>query len=218
MNLSDYRPLISQAVIGLAVTIGAYMLLVDPPRARLATQRAGAIAPAQQLRKGEGLQSQIANLTQAVQRTQAESARISELGRPARDERNLFASLMTLAESCNVRIDELNPSKIAPRPAPPIIAGAPEGPPPVAPVPGDVAVGYSMTAIASYGDIARFVRAIRTDMGYAAVRKVRLLPVLDPSVKAVRAVIETEHFSFAAAAPDPSSVAGQTAAVGDPRP
>lgn len=211
MNLQDHRPLLAQAVIGAAVVVGGYMALIEPARKHLVDERAAGAAPAQQLRLGESLQGEMPRMTAAIKELSRETRQIALLGRPARDERDLFASVMTLAESCNVRIDELNPAKELRRMTPePAEAGTPQ---PGAPAPGDVTVGYSMTAVASYHDVARFIRAIRTELGYSAVRSVRIQPLIDERVKAVRAVIETEHYSFQT--PSGADQAGRTADAGD---
>jgi hypothetical protein len=212
MNLQDHRQLIAQAAIGLAVTVGGYMALIEPARKQLVQEREAAVAPGQQLKLGENLQREMSKMTETMHRLMRENARIAELGRPARDERDLFAAVMTLAESCNVRIDELNPAKIGPRPAVLPAAPAAEAQPGL-PAPGDVTVGYSMTAIATYDDIARFIKAMRTDLGYSAVRSVRVLPLNNDRVRAVRAVIETEHYSFETAT-DSADGAARTAAAG----
>jgi hypothetical protein len=43
---------------------------------------------------------------------------------------------------------------------------------------------------------------------------VRMMPLLDERVTLVRAVIETEHYSFDATTPSPGEEAGRTAAAG----
>jgi hypothetical protein len=199
MSNQEPRQLVAHAVIGLAVCIGGYMALVEPALKQAAAERAAMQEPAQQLKLAETLQGSTAAMTANLARLKQEEARIEEMGRPARDERDLFAAIMTLAAANRVRIDELNPMAAAPAAAKDAPAAA-----------RDAAVGYTMTATATYDDLTRFVRAVRTQLGYSVVRGMRVLPLMDDRVRAVRAVIETEHFAFdpRAAAPEGTPMAG----------
>lgn len=216
MNLQDRRQVIPHVAIALAVCLGGYMALVDPVRHKLAAERGAADAPAKELQQGETLQADIARMTQAMQKVTEERARIDELGRAARDERKLFASIMGLAAASNVRVDELNPAKVVAPAAPAKAANAPAGTPaPVLVAPGDTAVGYSMTAIATYEDLAKFLRALKSELGYTQVRSVRMMPVQDDKVKLIRATIETEHYAFDASPQSAAEDAMRTAAAGE---
>src|SRR5256885_11853316 len=59
--------------------------------------------------------------------------------------------------------------------------------------------------------IFSFLRAIRSELGYSRVRSVKMLPLFDEKVKAVRALIETEHFAF-----DPSRSEEHTSELQSP--
>lgn len=190
MNLQESRPLIAHALIAVSVCAGAYLVLVQGPSGRLAAAQAEADALAIEVRAAESLREKVPQMNAALERVRAEAARIRTLGRPARDERGLFAAVMSLAGAHDVRIDELNPTRAA-------TAGgsAPRGPE-RASSPGDVQVGYTMVAIATYDDLFAFVRGLESDLGHSMVRAVRIVPLQDDRSRLVRAVIETAHYSI----------------------
>jgi hypothetical protein len=201
VNEQEKRQLIAHSAIGLAVCIGAYMALVDSPRKTLATQRTENESLAAQVATAEGLRDQVPAMSAALDKAAQEAARISEFGRPARDERGLFAAMISLAAHHDIRLDELNPMRlgVARDAAPRADAAA---------MPHDAAVGYSMVAVGSYDHIVTFLRALSGELGYTLIRSVKLTPSVDDKVQLVRAIIETEHFSFDPSARAPLADAG----------
>lgn len=192
MNDQERRQLFAHGAMGLAACVGAYMALVDGPRKQLVATRTESIALAEQVRAAESLRDQVPAMTAALDKIARDEAQMKDMGRLAREERALFAAVMSLAGANHVRIDELNPVRsVGPAKAPP----PPPGQAPAAPA-NDTTVGYTMVAIASYEDVTAFITAIRTELGYALIRSVRMTPVQDERIKLVRAVIETEHYSF----------------------
>jgi len=193
---NDPRTVISQGVIGLAICVGGYMMAVDPVSAKLATAKAEEAALRAQAREAEALRDIVPQVTGASARAKAEADRIHEAGRLARNEQDLYATLTSIANECNVRIDQMSPVRITAK-------GAASGQVPDPAAPGlNAATGYSIDAAADYTDLTRFLRRIRTELGFAIVKTVRLTPTMDTRVKTVQAYIETEHFSFDASPVD----------------
>jgi hypothetical protein len=198
---NDPRSVISQGVIGLAICVGGYMMTVDPVNARLATAKAEEASLRAQARDAEALRDIVPQITAASARAKAEADRIHEAGRLARNEQDLYAALTSIANECNVRIDQMSPVKVATKAAPgqavdPNASGL------------NAATGYAIDAAADYTDLTRFLRRIRTELGYAVVKTVRLTPTMDTRVKMVQAYIETEHYSFDASPVDLSASTG----------
>ncbi len=192
MNDQERRQIVAHGAMGLAACVGAYMALVDGPRKQLVDAHAQVQALTEQVRTAEGLRDQIPAMTAALDKATHEVSQIRDMGRLAREERGLFAAMMALAGAHHVRLDELNPARVTSGPGKDraqltALTNVPQG---------DIAVGYTMVAVASYDEIAAFTEAIRNDLGYTLIRSVRLTPVQDERVKLVRAVIETEHYSF----------------------
>jgi hypothetical protein len=202
MSLQESRPLIAHALIAVSVCAGAYLLLVQGPSGRLAAARAEADALAIEVSTAESLREKVPQMNAALDRVRAEAARIRTLGRPARDERGLFAAVMALAGAHDVRIDELNPTRAATSgvSTPPLGAER-------APRSGDAQVGYTIVAIATYDDLFAFVAGLESDLGHSMVRAVRIVPLQDDRSRLVRAVIETAHYSFDTTAHAPGSLA-----------
>lgn len=201
-NANDPRTVISQGVIGLAICVGGYMMAVDPVSAKLAAAKAEESALRCQTRDAECLRDIVPQITAASARAKAEADRIHEFGRLARNERDLYATLTSIANECNVRIDQMSPVRIAAKAATP--GQAPE----VATSGLNAATGYTIDAAADYTDLTRFLRRIRTELGYSIVKTVRLTPTMDTRVKTVQAYIETEHLSFDASPVDLSAPGG----------
>ena len=125
---------------------------------------------------------------------------MAETGRLAREERDLFSAIMSLADENQVTVDGLNPAKAIARQgtAPGQIEAADAR---------DITVAYSISVTGTYPAMATFLRSLRTGLGHAQVRSVRLVPAPEERAQLVRAVIETEHYAFdttppEAAAPD----------------
>lgn len=196
---NDPRTVISQGVIGLAICVGGYMMAVDPVNAKLATAKAEEAALRGQARDAEALRDIVPQITAASTRAKAEAERIHEAGRLARNEQDLYATLTSIANECNVRIDQMSPVKVLAKTGQVQDAGASGF---------NAATGYTIDAAADYTDLTRFLRRIRTELGFAIVKSVRLTPTMDTRVKMVQAYIETEHLSFDASPVDLTAVPG----------
>jgi hypothetical protein len=192
----DRRQLIPHASIGVAACLGAYMMLVDGPRKELATARAEVSVLAGEVQVADGLNAKVPELTAALDRVSRRAESIAAKGRPARDERSLYAAITALAAEHRVRLDELNPTRKDANSNTSATPTSQEAGKPATATVSETAVGYSMVAIAAFDDLAGFVASMRTDLGFSCIRSVRITPVQDERVKLVRAVIETEHYSF----------------------
>jgi hypothetical protein len=181
-----HRQAALHGIIGLGVCIGGYTLLTAPAANRLAHARAEAARLTGEVARSGAIRDRVPAMTSELGAATRELATIDQRGRLARNERDLFAAITALGEREHVRIDQLAPSKSPP--------GAKQD---AAAKPGDAGVRCSMTAVASYADLAAFLRAIRSELGYSVVRSVRVTPLPDDRASAVRATIETEHFAFA---------------------
>jgi Tfp pilus assembly protein PilO len=187
------RQLLATAVIGLAACAGAYMGMVDQARSALARERARGASLAVKLQDAESARDSLPQFTAALARAREQAQAFERLSAPARDERALFSIIMAAAATHRLRIDQLNPSKA------PLMPSASPGLPPPPGSDKDAAVGYSLTAIGSYADLAAFLRTLRSDAGFTTIRSVRMIPTPDQSRQTARAVIETAHFAFDAA-------------------
>jgi hypothetical protein len=203
----DSRNMVAQGVIVLAVCVGGYMALVDGPRQKAAQAQSECQSIAAQVKDAEALRDQIPAFTASRERCKTEAKALAEKGRLAREERDLFSAIMSLADANHITIDQLTPAK-----APMKATGVPgQG---EAADARDITVAYSMSATGSYPDFASFLRSLRTGLGHSQVRSVRLTPAQDEHAQIVRAVIETEHYSFDATPPAQPDAARSTAAGG----
>jgi hypothetical protein len=198
------RTTLAQGVIALALCIGGYMAVVDPPRQQIVRVRGQSETIAAQLKEAEAMRSDVSRLAAGREKTRAEAAQISRAGRLARDERELYSALVALAESSGMTVDQLAPAKLPARPM--TLPGQAE-----AADARDAVVAYTITATGSYRAIAQFLGGLRGGLGYTLVRSVRLTATADESANMVRAVIETEHYSFDTA---PKAAPATTAAAG----
>jgi Tfp pilus assembly protein PilO len=187
------------AAAAVGACVGAYALLVSPAAKELSAARAEMAGLGDQVRQADSLDARLPAMMRELKALKAESAKFERASAPVRNERDLFAAISALAQKSGVRIDQMAPSKgVAPA------RGA---------LPGDAAVRCSITAVGPYGALAAFLRAMRRELGFTAVRSVRVSPLADDHASAVRAVIETEHFALDTSPPpaesDPSAGGGK---------
>lgn len=193
------RDLIARGVIAVAVFAGSYAVLVAPSRDELAQTRARTSSAQQELAEVEQLQNRLAQMTAALSRASDEAAAIERMGVMASDHRRLFAAIMRIGGEHGVRVDQLTPlGAVAP----------PQG---ISPDDArlDSTVAYRTTVIAPYERLPGFLHALRTGMGYAIIRSVRLSPTLNEN-NDVHAIIETEHSRF-----DPTVITGTDVRTAD---
>lgn len=201
MNVAKVRQLAAGVAIGLGVCVGGHMALVDPAEQSLADVRRALADRQAKLKSAETARDVMPQLAATLDRVRADADAIHQRSRLARDEGELFAAVTALSEAHNVRVDQLDPIKDQRQARGPRGKDAPAAP-------GDVTLAYSMTVLATYGDIVAFLGALQQDLGYTKVRLVQITPTPDTASKTVRAVIQTEHLAFDAApvaAADPAT-------------
>lgn len=183
------RAALVNGVIMVALCVGGYMMLVDGPRQRATDARVEAEAIAEQLKDADSQREDVPRLTSVREKIRSESARLADQGRLARDDRELYSTVMALADTSGVMVEQLLPAKLPPKPPVPLgQAGPPDA--------RDGQAAYNIAAVGTYAQVAEFIRGLRTTMGHTLVRSVRMTPTMDEESQIVRAVIETEHYAF----------------------
>lgn len=196
MNAHPSRSIAAPLIIAAAVLAGAHLMLVDPAKRHLAQARAQSAQHEAQARQLRAVQAALPALASATDQARHDAAAINLANAPAEDPGVLFATLADLASEHNVRVDQLDP--FTPRqPAlatlSPATAPAPtDAPPP----PADTQLGYSMTVVASYTDLASFLGAIQNRLGFTRILSVRLAPSPE-GPQTITARIQTVHHAFA---------------------
>lgn len=182
-------------IIAAAVIVGGHMMLVSPAKRHLAQARAQNIERETEAQRLQSLRSALPALAAAREQASLDAEAIERGNAPAKDPGILFASLAALASEHNVRVDQLDP--FVPRtsvaaPAQAVVAAAD---PAQAPLEPDIQLGYTMTVIASYGDLAAFLGAIQSELGFTRILSVRIAPAPE-GAETVAARIQTVHHAF----------------------
>ncbi|HVU63953.1 MAG TPA: hypothetical protein VHC70_08245 [Phycisphaerales bacterium] len=191
-----------------AVCGAAYYFLVDSARAQLAKVREE-VAQAQ---ARDAVRLGVGNLSEAkvqdLRRAIAERvANIKACSAPASDESIMFVRMSQLAADHALRVEQINPARStqqqpqAPVPSP---AGAPPAGTPAAQAaadaaavaPKDSSITYTLVVTGAYSDIAAFLGALPSKLGYTIVRGVRISQPNLVHPAQLRAEITTEHFAF----------------------
>jgi hypothetical protein len=222
MSGSAVRNVSAELVIGVAVCVGAYAVLIEPVERQLdQAARMNSQVEAERRRLEQGtLEPDVARRLLEQWNTRAE--RIEQMGRPARDEATLMALVSDLARAHDVRIEQVQPEAATARAggaAGPNPAGTP-GSPPTAAAGGsggapastgaerDARAGLSMTLVGSFENVVTFLNVLEISGGHARVASVRLTPASEPGAGTVTAVVRTEHFAFGVPATQSLSAAG----------
>lgn len=189
------RDTLAHGVIAATILVGAYMLVVDRLRHQLGQTRDEVAALTLQVRDSEQLRDRVPELTQAMRRAEQQAAEIRDRSIAAGNDRALYTALTELAQKHKVRLDELNPAAASARPTIESSGKTPPVPVDAAATEVEQAVAFSMVATASFSNIAEFMHAIQTQLGYSVIKNARILPVSEePGM--VRATISTEHYAF----------------------
>lgn len=116
-------------------------------------------------------------------------ARVRALSRISGDAARVYESLGTIAASCNVRVDRVEPLRSGARDSRPAVKA------------GGISISaesthYVIEAAGEYPDIARFLGALESRLGLSRVVSVRLAPapVTPGAPPTISASIETAHF------------------------
>lgn len=192
----ELRNVVAQGAIALMVCLGAFMFLVDPATKKLAIARAQEATLVSQASAVEALRNSVPQISAAATRAREEAERIQQTGRLARQEQELFAALSSLAARSKIRVDQLTPNKVIGTNKL-SAAGQPASPASDQPESSlNAAFGYTIDATAPYSDLAAFLKAVRTELGYCLVKSVRIAPTQEVNANLVHAIIVTEHYSF----------------------
>lgn len=196
------RKVAAELFVGLAVCGAAYYFAVQPLKRELQDLRTKIRAA--QAKDSIAAPPDPAKVAALFESIRIKSAAIAEQGEIARSEASMFARLNELASKFSVRIDELRSTGSsaaagAHAPAAPSPAPAPPPDPAVPPI-RDTRTTYEFTARGAYADVAAFLGAIGSDLGYAVVRGVRLVPTGEATPNQLAVTIQTEHFEFDVAA------------------
>ena len=199
------RSLVAQSVICGVGVIGVSMGVLEP----LNRANEDAMLRLEQAQRLAAHASEYALLApaQAAESASVEKrlAEIAERSAPARDAAKLNAAIESLASKAGVAVQRTQP-----RAAPDLAPSAPSGEDAEAsaPVTPDAALGFTIDAAGSFAGMARFVRALETDLGYTVVASVRLTPESERR-DLIRASITTQHFAFSLPKPAPGAGSGE---------
>lgn len=182
------RSFLPELAIGSACCAAGYFFLVDPLVKKLADARAEVDALTLTITRSENQPPVAADGARAAFAKNALDA-IAVRSTLASDQARLLQAVSTLADSCNVRVEQFSPA-------------TPRGP---RQIPGQSAAkvdpkiekrtALSISLTGTYADTARFVRAMQQDIGFTTLRQLRLTPTggggTGPDF--VTVVIDTEH-------------------------
>ncbi|MBX3356897.1 MAG: hypothetical protein KF745_00565 [Phycisphaeraceae bacterium] len=198
--------------LGVAACVAAATILVDPLHKKIVA--ANDEATRLVAFTGPGAAGPIIPADRAAEvlaNSQRQLAQIAKQGEAVRDKAALYTSLMSAAERHSIKVDQVQPAnsskptgsanKNAPLPppmAPGVWASAPA--PATIDVRGESTI-FLMTAEGAYGNLTAFLRELQDGGGLLRIRSVRLDPVQNSNPPLLRAMIETEHFTFEIAQP-----------------
>lgn len=194
------RSFLPELAIGSACCAAGYFFLVDPLAKKLADAHAEVDALTLTITRSAAQPPATADSARAgFARTALDT--IATRSSLASDQARLLQAVSTLADSCNVRVEQFNPA-------------TPRGP---RTAPGQSAVkadakieqrsALSISLTGTYADTARFVRSMQQDVGFTTVRALRLTPTSTTTPDAVTVVIDTEHVSVNTKALETASIA-----------
>lgn len=194
------RSLAAPLLIAAVVIAGAHMMLVDPAKRTLAQARANTAQLELDAKRLRAIQSALPDLTAISRQAALEAADIERGNTPARDTGVLFAALAQIASTHHVRVDQLDPftprQSSPPSPAPAAATTRHTSPAGATPPEREIQLGYSMTVVATYSDLAEFLRTLQTDLGYTRILSVRIAPSPE-GPETVTARIQSVHHAFA---------------------
>lgn len=193
---------VAEFAVALLVCGAVHYFFVGPIAARAEEVRREADALA--VNSGAGVALTADQLTAMTENARAAARLVAERAALALDETRLFTSIMSLADSTGVRVDQMQPLEVAP------VDRAAAAPPPPTTTPGPPAhpetdsldrptrpsIGYTITLSAPFAGVIDFMHRLRTELGFTVVRSARLSPADDSVGDRVEAVITTEHYAF----------------------
>ncbi|MFT3686442.1 MAG: hypothetical protein QM783_16225 [Phycisphaerales bacterium] len=182
---------------------GAYLVAVEPIAKKAADAQAEADTLALTISKA---QSKPLTLDPArAEQAKRALEQIEQRSLLAGDQARLLQAVSTLADSCDVRVEQFNPAN----PRGPRLA--PGQSPPKTDKKVEQRVAFSISLSGSFASTARFLRAMQQDVGFTTIKSVHMAPVSSSTPGAadtVSVTIETEHLGVntaALTAPSPST-------------
>ena len=206
------RSFLPELAIGSACCAAGYFFFVDPLVTKLDLAHAEVDALTLAVTKGANQPPAEADAAKAKFAKEALDA-IAARSAVAADQARLLQAVSTLADACNVRIEQFSPAQPrGPRAVP--------GQNPVKPDPKiEQRTALSISLTGAYADTARFVRAMQQEIGFTTLRSLRVSPTGAATPDAVSVTIDTEHVAVnakALAAAQTPATPGQQTAVTPP--
>lgn len=182
------------------VCCGAWFGLVDPAARSLAAQRDREAALLTEVSSLEGISTDLAALVAAADRARRESDALLDRSRVASDDLQLMRAIHALAALHGLRIERIQPSQaVAPGrgvgdAAAAAGAGAHSPKAPKSPVHW-TARGMEVVAAGSYAGVLAMLDDMRRELGFTALRDVRLAKLNDPQRGEVLLELRAEHLA-----------------------
>ncbi|HZW06435.1 MAG TPA: hypothetical protein VFF65_04870 [Phycisphaerales bacterium] len=180
------RSFLPELAIGSACCAAGYFFFVDPLVGKLAQAQAEVDTLTLAIAKGAGKPPAAADDAKARLAKEALET-IAARSALAADQARLLQAVSTLADTCQVRIEQFSPAAPrGPRAAP--------GQSPVKPDPRiEQRTALSISLTGTYADTARFIRAIQQDVGFTTIRSLRVSPASGAAADTVSVTVDTEH-------------------------
>jgi hypothetical protein len=187
------------------VCCGAWFGLVDPAARSLAAQRDREAALLTEVSSLEGISTDLAALVAAADRARRESDALLDRSRVASDDLQLMRAIHALAALHGLRIERVQPSQAAAPGRGPGDAAAAAGAAaagagahspkaPKSPVHW-TARGMEVVAAGSYAGVLAMLDDMRRELGFTALRDVRLAKLNDPQRGEVLLELRAEHLA-----------------------
>lgn len=188
MNRSTIRSLVSETAIGVAVASGVYLVGADSLARAAAEVRARHDARYAQsvMSSDPGTLREVAFIRQRLQHIESQS-------KFAADELETLSALGRIAEQSGVRIETLEQLTPAPLAAQPDAGEAASGTPQTI---RERRIGFSLVGVGTYSQAASLIGAIQTQLGYARIESMRLVPSGDTNEPLVKINLTTHHWWF----------------------
>ncbi|MBC7771288.1 MAG: hypothetical protein H7210_02215 [Pyrinomonadaceae bacterium] len=199
MMSSSIRTLMSQGAIGLSVCVGLHFVLVDRLARELADVREQIAVLQGSVTPGATTDDDLPRAMACIEDSRQRAAFIHKRSDAVQDEAALFAVIMRAAESCNTRIDHMEPKQESTdpdHPAPPPGGAGLPGIRPLPPRANDSSLAYAITFSSDYSSACRFLAALQHNVGYTMVKSLRLSSPAEAGSQIVQVTIETVHFAF----------------------
>lgn len=207
MNQSR-RETVAIALVAGAACAGAWFGLVEPAARSLAAQRDREAKLLAEVSTVEVASTDMALLVAAAEQARRESEALLDRSRIATDDLKLMRAINAIATRHGVRIERVQPSEAAapgrPQSAPAAEAEAANAAP--SPVRWN-ARAMDVLATGTYAGVLAMLDDMRRELGFTALRDVRLASLADPQRGEVLLELRAEHLAVSLAAVQPPAQA-----------